>query len=71
MRRELKTIYKGLQDDEWVTIYSIGLKQDRASTEQQSTGRDVRDVEVRGDRRALSPLPAPGGAIISTRITIS
>jgi len=28
MRRELKTIYKGLQDDEWVTIYSIGLKQD-------------------------------------------
>ena len=36
---------------------------------QQFTGRDVRDVEVRGDQRALSPLPAPGGAIISTRIT--
>ena len=28
---------------------------------QQLAGRDVRDVEVRGDQRALSPLPAPGG----------
>ena len=28
MRRELRTIYPKLQDDEWVTIYSIGLKQD-------------------------------------------
>jgi carbamoyltransferase len=28
MRRELKEIYKELQDDEWVTIYSIELKED-------------------------------------------
>ena len=37
---------------------------------QQFTGRDVGDVEVRGDQRALVPLPAPGGAIISTRMLI-
>jgi carbamoyltransferase len=28
MRRELRTIYASLQDDEWVTIYSIGIKHD-------------------------------------------
>jgi hypothetical protein len=28
MRRELTEIYKELQDDEWVTIYSIELKED-------------------------------------------
>jgi carbamoyltransferase len=28
MRRELTEIYKSLQDDEWVTIYSIELKED-------------------------------------------
>jgi carbamoyltransferase len=31
MRRELMTIYKRLEDHEWVTIYSIGLKRDRGS----------------------------------------
>jgi hypothetical protein len=30
MRHELTTIYKNLEDDEWVTIYSIGLKRDLA-----------------------------------------
>jgi carbamoyltransferase len=36
MRRELQTIYKSLRDDEWVTIYSIGLRHDSDEIDQLS-----------------------------------
>jgi len=35
MRRELTTIYPNLHDDEWVTIYSIELKEDFLTTGQK------------------------------------